>query len=118
MVGFFKETHCNRGHAWTDSNSYSYLTSTGNHYRKCKKCTQDRNGIRKKITEQFPLSKPSHPDKIAQTPDYCQAEQAHNAIRVNLLLDLHEKLERETRAWIRKEIQADIRAASESRPKG
>lgn len=37
-----KATHCNKGHEWTEENTYRYHDAKGGRRRKCRRCTLDR----------------------------------------------------------------------------
>lgn len=93
-------THCSKGHAWVDSNTYLYLDAKGNTRRKCRACTL-RNLATKRATSGIRVR------LRAPTPQTADAE-SKECWRVNRLTELQEQLEAETRAWMRGDIESEI----------
>jgi len=91
---------CNRGHEWTPSNTYSYTDTYGKYRRKCKKCTLILMRAARDARVARRASQPPPPARRDNETVKCT--------RVNRLLHLQDKLERETRAWLRHDIQAEI----------
>jgi hypothetical protein len=95
-------THCKHGHEWTDDNTYLYLDGKGKSRRKCRACTLRNLGKRKAIGR---LRK----TMVAPAPRSAR-DDSLECLRVNRLTHLQEELERETRVWMRADIEAEIRA--------
>ena len=91
---------CKQGHPWTEKNTHHYVRADGTPARRCRICKQAR--------EQEDRARRARADyKMLATTDTLRKHEAENA-RVNKLLHLYDELERETRAWMRPEIEAQI----------
>jgi hypothetical protein len=90
---------CARGHLKVQKNTYTYIDTYGKTRRKCKPCTLLRLQT---IREARPARKAAAP------PPPPERNEMLKCTRVNQLVDLHEKLEREPRAWLRVAIQAEL----------
>lgn len=96
------DTHCKRGHEWTEANTYRYTGKDGLLRRKCKTCTLRRVAERRAGIK--PTREPGAPRPITARDDTLEC------LRVNRLLHLQEELDNETRAWLKPELQAEINA--------
>lgn len=92
---------CRHGHELSDDNVYAYLDAKGRTYKKCRTCTLRRLGERRRAegTLLKVMKKPS--PKTAR-------DEALEMIRVNRLSHLQEQLERETRPWLRHDLESEI----------
>jgi len=93
-------THCKHGHEWTDDNTYLYLDGKGKTRRKCRACTLRNLGKRKAIGRLRKAMAAPAPRSVR--------DDALECFRVNRLTHLQEELERETRVWMRADIEAEI----------
>lgn len=97
------DTHCKHGHEWTDSNTYLYLDGKGRPRRKCRACTLRRLG-----ETRTNLGRIRKVLKVDEGGD-SRRDDSYECIRVNRLTALQEQLERETRPWLRPELEAQIK---------
>ena len=95
------DTHCKHGHEWADSNTYLYLDKNGHPRRKCRACTLRRLG------EQRNAGRLRKALRVNSGGD-SRENDARECLRVTRLAHLQEELERETRAWLKADIQAEI----------
>jgi hypothetical protein len=98
----YEDTHCKHGHEWTEANTYHYLDKHGRHRRKCRACTLRRLGEKR-----LNLGKLRKVMKVNEGGDNREND-VTECMRVNKLIHLQEELDRETRTWLRPEIQAEI----------
>tara|TARA_R110002110_G_scaffold158976_4_gene356633 strand:+ start:9012 stop:9305 length:294 start_codon:yes stop_codon:yes gene_type:complete len=87
---------CARGHLKVPRNTYTYIDTYGKTRRKCKPCTLMR------------LQTIREARVARKAPPPPERNEMLKCTRVNQLVDLHEKLEREPRAWLRVAIQAEL----------
>ena len=100
----WKDTHCKHGHEWTPENTYLYLDKNGLTRRKCRSCTLRRLDEKRFKPVKSTLRKTF---KLKEGGDSAR-DNSKESMRVSRLLHLQEELERETRHWMRPEIQREI----------
>lgn len=97
------DTHCKNGHEWTVSNSYFYFDKRVNDTRrKCKACTLKALKKNRRTAEQMRAGRTRPHSDVNQDNDSLES------IRANRLAHMQEELDRETRAWVRQDMIAEI----------
>ena len=99
-------THCNRGHEWTDKNSYVYVDAAGHTRRKCKQCTL----LHLKKHRRAAGIKPRKFKAQPRTPEGDLTVEATEIMRANRIAVLIDKKWRASTSWERADVQAEIDA--------
>ena len=97
------DTHCKHGHKWTDENTYWYLDKRHDQMRrKCKTCTCVALKRNRRTAAQM------REQRTRPHSDVNQDNDSLESIRANRLAHMQEELDRETRAWVRREMIEEI----------